>query len=119
LPTPNAIAGEHHDRLLPERVLPIGAPYVFGGHLLERVHPGDPHVATERHCLDAVLGLAAPHRPHSGTEAEERLGGLHTERLGGDEVRRLVDDDHQQDADDDDEGSHGSSGDDIDAGAER
>jgi len=89
--------GENDHALLPELLLPVGAPYITWSHLLQWVHPDNPHVATKRNPLEAVLGLASLHRPDLWSEAKEELGRLHPHRLGGQEVTRLMGGDKEND----------------------
>ncbi len=73
--------------------------------LLQRLlfaHPGHFHVAAQRQCREHVLGLADPHAPYLGAEADRETRHRDASQLGGDEVAQLVD--HDQNAEDDDEG---------------
>src|SRR5690606_30771499 len=101
-------AGEDHHRLLPERLLPVGAADVLGGHLLEGVHPDDADVPAGGDRLDAVFGLPPLDRPQLRPEPEEELGGFHAGGFGSEEVAGLVCHHEQGDGDDGDEASdHG------------
>ena len=94
-------AAEDHDDPLPDRLGPVGAMLVARRHVvLERVHPGDLHVAAGRDRLHAVLDLAAAERPEPRAEPEEVLEHTEAEPAASEVVTDLVDHDDREQRDD-------------------
>ena len=79
------------------RLLPVRPRFVGRWHVVEVVHPDDPHEGAERQQAHAVLGLAAVEAPQPGPEPDEELGGLHAGEPGGDEVTELVEEHGHED----------------------
>ncbi len=82
--------GRDHEHPPGIRLLPVGPRFVGGGHLVEVVHPDDPHERPEREEPNPVLRLPAVETPQPGTEPDEELRRLHSGEPRRHEVAELV-----------------------------
>ncbi len=98
--------GGDHDDALPDRLREVGPMRDLRRDALVRVHPGDLHVAAERHGPDRVLRLPPPVLEQQRREEQREALDPHPDGLRRGEVAELVQDDQGGEAGEGEEVAH-------------